>query len=50
MLAKNIPFIPTGLTVAVQREDVRPWLHGNVVGHGTVYHNGRSYKIKSDQD
>ena len=31
---KNIPFLPTGSTVAVWRDDGGPWMHGKIVGHG----------------
>ena len=40
------PCLPTGSTVAVWREDVRPWMHCVVEGHGYEDHNGRSYKIR----
>ena len=38
--------IPTGSTVAVQKEDSRSWTHGTIVGNGTEDHNGRSYKLR----
>ena len=33
-MCKNIPFISTVLSVAVQWEDGRPWMYGTVMGHG----------------
>ena len=43
---KNIPFIPTRSTVAVQKEGSRLWMHGTIVWHKTQDHNGRSYKTR----
>ena len=43
---KNIPFLPTGSTVAVQEEDDGLWKHGTIVGYEIENHNGRSYKIR----
>ena len=39
-------FLPTGLPVAVQCEDGRPWTHGTVVWHGSDDHHDRNYKIQ----
>ena len=39
---KNIPFLQTGSTVAVEMEDGRPWTHGTIIGHGSDDHNGIS--------
>ena len=43
---KNIPFLPTGSTVVVKREDGEPWMHGTIMGHETDDHNNRSYIIR----
>ena len=43
---KNIPFLSTGSTTAVQREDRGLWIQRTVVGHGTEDHTGRSYKLQ----
>ena len=40
------PYIPTGLAVAVQQEDGRPWIHGTVVDSGNYNHHDRSYIIQ----
>ena len=42
---KSSLFLPTGSTVAAQRENSRPWSHDTEVEHGLEDHNGRSYKI-----
>ena len=38
VLAKYIPFLATGSTVAVQEEDRGLWMHGTIVGQGTDDH------------
>ena len=43
---KNIPFLPTGSTVAVQTGDVKSYMHGVIIGHGTDDYNGRSYRVR----
>ena len=43
---KNIPFLPTGSTVAVQWEDGRLWMHGTIIGHRSDGQNGGNYKIR----
>ena len=40
--SNNILFLPTGATVAVQREDGGTRTHGIIIGHGTDDHNCRS--------
>ena len=37
--------LPTGYTIAVQREDGAPWMHGTVIEHGNEDQSDRLYKI-----
>ena len=44
MLKENV-FLPTGSTVAVQREDVRTYTHETITKHDDIDHSGRFHKI-----
>ena len=42
---KNIPFLYTGLTVAVQREDGWSWMHGMIIEQRRDGQSGRYYTV-----
>ena len=44
--ATALSHIPLGSTVAIQREDGRPWTHGTVVNTGNDNHYDRSYIVQ----
>ena len=40
ILEKNILFIPTESSVAVQRDESGSWMYGTIAGHGPEDHDG----------